>query len=198
MAQEELCLDGEEWRDIAGYEGYQVSNLGRVRSLDRTVVCSSGPRRYSGKILKPRKHVNPYYYVTLSAHGKQHNKDVHRLVAETFLDNPDNLPCVDHIDFNPANNRVDNLRWVTQKENIQHSIHAGHININEQTKILLDPSVRMKSLEASCRPVIRSDGKRYASVSDAARDMKCSRGTIQNSIKNLYKGVVQGYRFKYA
>ncbi len=96
----------EVWKDIAGYEGlYQVSNFGRVRSLERVVQ-----HMHSGKLTLPSKLKEP-------KGGKRKQISIHRLVAETFIPNPDGLPCVNHKDENKTNNHVDNLEWCTYKYN---------------------------------------------------------------------------------
>ena len=106
----------EEWRPIEGYEGlYEVSSYGRVRSLDRFIVDSLGHKRfYKGKVLSPIKDKNGYLSVKLQE-GNKHN--IHRLVAQEFIENPDNLPQVNHKDENKSNNRVDNLEWCDQAYN---------------------------------------------------------------------------------
>lgn len=120
----------EIWKDIKGYEGYyQVSNLGRIRSLDRyiaTVGNPSGQRLIRGKILRPSKRVmsngkDGYYSVTLYKRGVDTLFNVHRLVAETFIPNPNNLPCVNHKDENKHNNMADNLEWCTIGYNNKYS-----------------------------------------------------------------------------
>ena len=99
----------EIWKDISGYENlYQISNKGRVKSLPR-----NGTSKFE-KILVPHKDSNGSYNVSLSKEGKRKIVYIHRLVAEAFLPNPDNLPEVYHIDCNPANNDVTNLYWCTQ------------------------------------------------------------------------------------
>lgn len=104
----------EEWRDIQGYEGlYQVSNYGRVKSIDR--ILPNG-KTHKGKVLYVHL-INGYPTVSLCKNSKQHNHKIHRLVAQAFIPNPDNKPCVDHIDADRANNNVVNLRWVTYQEN---------------------------------------------------------------------------------
>ncbi len=118
----------EEWKDIEGYEGlYQVSNLGRVRSLKRTIVDSWCTRVFKGRILKQTEHngKQPYFYVTLSKNHKNRKILVHRLVAECFIDNDHNKEQVNHIDGNPQNNNVENLEWVTNAENTQHAYNTG-------------------------------------------------------------------------
>lgn len=108
----------EEWRDIKGYEGlYQVSNLGRVKALTRTVKRNGKDMHLNEKILKVQK--NPYGYclVTLSSNGVEKHIMVHRLVAEAFIVKADVSFEVNHIDENKANNRVDNLEWCTHRYN---------------------------------------------------------------------------------
>ena len=101
----------EEWRPLVGYEGYyMVSNLGNVKSLN---YRGTGKE----KILKPQKTGDSYLQVHLYLDGKGKFYLVHRLVAQAFLPNPDNLPEVNHKDENPKNNNVDNLEWCTSKYN---------------------------------------------------------------------------------
>ena len=103
----------EEWRPIEGYEGlYEVSNTGRVRSVDRY-----DNRNYfrKGKVLSPGKDTVGYLFVILHCNGKSKEINVHRLVAKAFIENPDNLPQVNHKD--KTNNNVDNLEWCTAKYN---------------------------------------------------------------------------------
>lgn len=110
----------EEWKDIEGYEGvYQVSNYGRVRSLDRWAkVCGNGQRFVKGRMLAIGKYPNGYSMVNFTdGKGKPSSKLVHRLVAQAFIPNPDNKPQVNHKDENITNNYVENLEWCTPKYN---------------------------------------------------------------------------------
>jgi hypothetical protein len=109
----------EVWKAIPGFEGcYEVSNLGRVRSLKRNTT--------SGGLIKT--FINKgYVYAHLSRNGKHYNCKVHRAVASAFIDNPFNKPEVNHIDENKENNRVDNLEWVTTKENYNHGTRIERI-----------------------------------------------------------------------
>lgn len=114
----------EEWKDIKGYEGlYQVSNLGRVKSLSRLKKNFNINTKMIEIITLPEKIRKPqltkygYYRIGLTKDCKQIYHSVHRLVAETFLDNPDNLSQVNHKDENKLNNRADNLEWCTAKYN---------------------------------------------------------------------------------
>ena len=102
----------EEWRDIKGYEGrYQVSNLGRVKSLkDRY-------GNYREKILNPRNSIQGYLDISLYKNGVSKRFKVHRLVAEAFISNINNYSQVNHKDENKQNNRVENLEWCTSKYN---------------------------------------------------------------------------------
>lgn len=101
----------EEWRDIADCEGnYMVSDLGRVKSVDRFVFNGGG--FILGGILALRKDDNGYLQVGLNQNGKLQKASVHRLVAEAFIPNPDGKPNVGHIDGNKQNNAVENLEWI--------------------------------------------------------------------------------------
>ena len=110
----------EEWRDITGYEGsYQISNLGQVKSLNRTDTTG---RSVKEKILKGTLNKDGYLCVDFKKDGKRKSFRVHRLVAEAFIPNFENKPCVDHINTIRDDNRVENLRWVTHKENVNNVI----------------------------------------------------------------------------
>lgn len=111
----------EVWKDIVGYGGvYQVSNFGNVRSVDREVRCKNSLRQYKGKNLVSVMDNHGYMRVLLSVAGKRKIKQVHRLVAEAFLPNPENLPEVNHKDENPTNNHADNLEWCTKIYNLEY------------------------------------------------------------------------------
>lgn len=118
----------EVWKDIEGYEGiYQVSNLGRVRSLDRWIE-QPHPRnpaytlRYKvkGKIKGQRLNNKGYYETDLYVNNMQDTRTVHRLVAKAFIPNPKHLSVVNHLDENPRNNRVDNLEWTSHIDNVRY------------------------------------------------------------------------------
>ena len=112
-------MKNEIWKDIDGYEGlYQVSNLGRVKSLDRYVHTSNGKIYHvAGKVLKAQVDKKGYSIVRLTKDGKGLTKKVHRLVAIAFILNSNNLPEVNHKDENKENNTVDNLEWCDSKYN---------------------------------------------------------------------------------
>ena len=114
----------EVWKDIKGYEGlYQVSNLGRVKSIERVVRNNNfgGERTVQEKILSPTDNGHGYKIVFLRKDGKRKNHYVHRLVAMAHIDNPLGLQYVNHLDYDTSNNSAKNLEWCTQKDNIRHS-----------------------------------------------------------------------------
>lgn len=96
----------EIWKDIKGYPGYQISNMGRIWSIK------------SNNYLSPWKNNSGYRVINIqAANGKRKGELIHRLVALAFVENPDKKPEVNHIDRNKENNRMDNLEWVTKSEN---------------------------------------------------------------------------------
>lgn len=130
-------MEQEIWKDIPGYEGlYQVSNLGRVRSLDKSIEIQT---KRDGKTLKPFKSfckgkvlkpsINPDGYAIVQLHNEEKvwYARVHRLVAMAFIPNPENKPCINHLDNTRDNNIVSNLEWCTVKENAQHAAKQGRI-----------------------------------------------------------------------
>ena len=126
----------EIWKDIEGYEGlYQISNYGVVKSLKKY----AGKSLRKEKILKTYKDKDGYIKVILCKNSKTRFLSIHRLLAEVFIPNPDNLPQINHKDENPLNNKVDNLEWCTQQHNVIHSKHKMYkqkniiySNINEK------------------------------------------------------------------
>jgi hypothetical protein len=126
-----MSTEQEEWRDVPGFEGfYMVSNFGNVKSLDRMVVgpWRKGLQRAKGRPMKLQKRKAGHLDVLIKKNGLQKRVWVHRLVATCFIPNPENLPIVNHIDSNPANNHVLNLEWCTQKHNVRHCHASGRAN----------------------------------------------------------------------
>lgn len=120
---ESISLEGEIWKPVVGYEGlYVVSNLGRIASLNRSRRFDNGQIRcYKAMLLKPLMR-NPYLSVSLCNEHKKICEHIHRIVATAFIPNSDNLGYIDHIDGNPLNNVVSNLRWCSQSTNMSNPI----------------------------------------------------------------------------
>jgi len=98
----------EVWKEIPNFDDYMISNLGKVKSF----------KQNSDRILKPGTDNHGYYYVVLTNNnGKKVHKKIHRMLAEAFIENPDNLPNVDHLDTQRLNNDLSNLRWASHSQN---------------------------------------------------------------------------------
>lgn len=131
----------EQWRDIKGYEGlYQVSNLGNIKSLPRVQRYIHANKWVCERVTK-EKQLSPaptgkkhYLCVSLYKNGKSCTKLVHRLVAETFLPNPNCLPQVNHKDENKLNNCISNLEWCTCEYNINYG--SGNSRRSETLKVV--------------------------------------------------------------
>lgn len=177
----------EIWKDVVGYEGYyQVSNLGRVRSLDKEVNCLKGQKRIAkGKVLKLIPYTNGYLSVRLSADNAQKKVLVHRLVAIAFLPNPNELPEVNHKDEVRTNNCLDNLEWCDRSYNVHYGTALQRMK--ESRKV---------------RPVIQKDLdgnviKRWRSILDAGKGV----GVNHSSIMRVCQGkqhTSMGYKWEYA
>ena len=113
----------EIWKDVIGYERfYQVSNLGNVKSLDRSInQINNSIRYYNGKLLNKKLESNGYYRVNLNKEGLSKNFSVHRLVAIAFIENSKNKPQVNHINGIKTDNFFENLEWTTISENTKHA-----------------------------------------------------------------------------
>ncbi len=118
----------EVWRPIKGYQGYyEVSNIGRIKSLTR-YVKSKKPERVKviySRNMKQKLNKTGYWTIMLMKNLVHKFYLSHRLVAQSFLSNPNNYPCVNHIDGDKLNNKVDNLEWCTHSENVMHSYNMG-------------------------------------------------------------------------
>lgn len=163
----------EVWLRHPEIEKIEVSSFGRVRTLDRIVPSSfNRTRLVKGRILK--QHVSKskgYSYVGFRVDGKIVTKSVHRLVAQTFISNPDSLPEVNHRDCDKTNNNVDNLEWVTHEENIAYRDKCGHTAKNNAPKSPVF-SLNLKTLEVS----------HFRSQTEAGRELGVNAGNINNVI----------------
>ena len=183
----------EEWRPVVGYEGlYEVSNLGRVKSLDRVVNCgikNHTKRTILSKILSINADKKTgYVKVTFTKNNRSYSKYVHRLVAEAFITNPEGFTQVNHKDENKANNAVWNLEWCDRLYNLEYN---GGIQRRLETRR------RRGTAKTDPKPVLGvsvKDGTvlRYNSIRDAIKDGfyyvgECVRGERINPISKGYK-----------
>ena len=130
----------EIWKDVHGYEGYyQVSNLGNVKSLTRTIQRvhnGTGDLNLNGRLLSQRTTGNRYKSVILSKFGTKKGKLVHRLVAEAFIPIPSNYPIVNHKDENKSNNNVFNLEWCDNVYNSNYGTVGDKISVAKSTPVI--------------------------------------------------------------
>lgn len=117
----------EIWKDIKGWEGlYQISNKGRVKSLTKVTKFGNRLKVNKEMILKPTIGKRGYYTVNFFDGDRSKTATLHRLIAEAFIPNPENKPCIDHINTIKTDNRIENLRWVTNKENCNNPLTLKH------------------------------------------------------------------------
>ena len=172
-------METEIWKAHPEYAGIEVSTLGRVRTLDRTVSSKgNGTRLAKGLILKQRDNGKGYLRVNIQINGKQTTKNIHRLVAQTFIPNPDNLPQVNHRDCDRANNNVDNLEWCDNSYNVRYREKYG--------EALGHPMfvIELATLEVT----------HFPSQNEASRALGISVGSINMVIKGI-RNRAGGYFF---
>lgn len=188
-------MSNERWKPVVGYEGlYEVSDLGRVRSVDRDVIGADGVSKpHHGKMLAPSLRSRNYLYVKLCKCGVRETEAVHRLVASAFVPNLYGKPEVNHIDGCKTNNRAGNLEWCTRSENVRHAFMSG---LNETTKErIAEMSRRAAALHE--KRVVRSDGAEFDSVRKAAE----ASGAHPQNVSRCCHGKAHttggyGFRFK--
>lgn len=182
----------EEWKPIIGYEGYyEVSNMGKVRSVDRVDISG---RKRSGIVLHAVKvgHApNKYLAVSLSKDRIVKKTKVHRLVAEAFIPNPENKPEVNHLNEDKMDNRVENLCWATSKENMRHGTRT-----ERAAKAAKATAERKRA-----KPVLQTDGngnivKEYPSIREAARQTGTDRAQIERCIRKPWY-TAKGFYWKH-
>lgn len=178
----------EIWKPIVGYDGYEVSNLGRVRSLDR---IDSRNHFIKGKIISLNKRKGEYLSFSLCKNGKVKAVNVHRIVAQAFIPNPNNYSIVNHKDENPLNNCVDNLEWCTHK----HNMNWGNINIKRAE------SLGYGKNNPFSIPILQFDKngnfiKEWASTMDVQRELHINHSNIIKCCKSKLK-TTGGFIWKY-
>ena len=176
----------EEWRDVVGYDDmykgmYQVSNLGRIRSLDRITVRGW---HQNGRIMKTNLNSAGYMVIRLTKDGKGNTRTVHRLVALAFIDNTENKEFINHKDEDKTNNHVDNLEWVTAREN---NMYGTSIE---------------RQIKAKSKPikVIYQDGT--YEIWESTKIFAVAHSFLPSTITNVLKGKLKsnsykGMRFEY-
>lgn len=187
----------EEWRPVVGYEGkYEVSSLGRIKITRKN------------KLMKPWKNNKGYYMISLSKAGVKEKFLVSRLVAIAFIPNPEHKPYVDHINTIPTDNRVENLHWVTQSENLANPISRARLNEalhlakstpegrerNRQAQIKCKgtPEARKQNEEAHAFQKVPvkciETGQVFDGIAAAERALGLGNGAVQHSIDSYRRG----------
>lgn len=188
----------KEWRPVVGWESrYEVSNFGEVRSIDRYVPSKNGSKQFRpGRNLKIHIFTgSKYRYVVLSKPGYTKNALVHRLVAEAFIPNPNNLPQVNHKDGDKNNNTVENLEWCTASYNIRHAYDNGLMIYSSDEHMKHMSELGRNKV---CKSIICIEtNEQYSSMKACAEDM----GIRVDYIYEYFSGSAKscfGYHFKYA
>ncbi len=164
-------LFDETWKPVKGYEGlYEVSNKGNVRSVDRYVMNGKGYCLLKGKPRKIYHNSKGYLKTELHKNGQGKQYFIHRLVANAFIPNPNNLPYIDHINTIRDDNRAINLRWCTHKENSNNPLTKEHFSYRKTNKSVY---------------YIDEQGKKisFKSMAEAERKIGCSHSTIAKALK---------------
>ena len=169
-------MENETW--IAFANGYEVSNIGNVRSIDRVVQTAKQPLKLKGRMLKPAIDKKGYKRVAIMVDGKLTTLKVHRIVAKAFIDNVNDKPQVNHIDGIKTNNHVSNLEWVNNSENVQHAFDNGLMKAKR-----LHESPRSKQTKEGIDKMcfLRSLGMSYQSI---ANQVGVSKSVAMKNIKN--------------
>lgn len=184
------------WKIINSFEDYEISDMGEIKSLKNGME----------KILKPQLAKRGYYIINLCKNGGVYHKTIHRLVAQAFIPNPDNKPCIDHINGCRIDNRVCNLRWCTHKENLNYEIAKKNISKAHKGKVLTDEHKKKISESNKGKPKPHFEKRidqytidgTYIKTWKSTMDIERSLGFIHNNISSVCKGKYkQAYGFKW-
>lgn len=190
----------EQWRDVAGYDGYyQVSSCGRIKSVERYVQDRFGmkaPYRIPEKILKPKRAHDGYLFVHLSKDGHAQPLRIHRLVAEAFIPNPNRLPTVNHKNEDKSDNRVENLEWCTPAYNNKYGTRTQRSQMNQKHR----RNVRMLSLDGEMLRIFPTclSAARYITGEPAGKSLRVR--VTDNNIRRacrLQRHKAYGYRWEF-
>lgn len=198
----------EIWKDITGYEGYyMVSNLGRVKSLEKTVRCDRGYRIIPEKILKAGIRANGYLIVRLSKDGKEKTYMIHRLVASVFCENPEGYTEVNHKDEDKTNNNVDNLEYCSRSYNCNYGTRnqrvaekmRGRKLSEEHKKKVAEKNTNNPKLSKPVIAIHKINGLilKFPSVREAGRSTGIPYQSIYKCCKGKYKSA-GGFVWHYA
>ena len=173
-----IALEGEEWRDVIGYEGiYMISNYARILSVKTEIDDKLRTRKKSPKLLTIQKAIrNGKLYLATRLYKNKQSKlcYLHRVVAEAFIPNPNNYPEVDHIDRNGLNNNPSNLRWCSHKMNQN----------NENSRAAMSATQRVTRQPKKWVPIVQLQNgnliKTYNCIADVRKDGHLPTGVCQN------------------
>lgn len=174
----------EIWKDVVGYEStHQISNLGRVRVKERIIHTSTGNRIYKSKLLNPQTTNGNYKFVILIVNNNRKTAYIHRLVAEAFIPNPDNLPCVNHKDEDKNNNEVSNLEWCTVAYNNSYGTRLDRVS-KAMSKPILQYTLKDEFI------------REWSSTKEAAKSIGCGRENINSCLIGRTK-TASGFKWRY-
>lgn len=187
-----ISLEGEEWKTIPGWERYAASTYGRIAAYSSPYMQAGIPRCRKPQLLKPRYiQGNPGYWEVVLSNGNGLRKAilVHRLIALTFIPNPNNYPIVNHKDENSSNNYASNLEWCTQKYNTNYGTHNKRMAHTISKTAYQKRKVVQLSLSGNFIA-------KYDSIKDAAINVNINRSSIALCCQGINKTGC-GYKWMY-